>query len=53
MGRASVVQVPVVGVLAVFLFGAATQPLLAYVYGTLPLLAALGAGLAIAATERR
>ena len=32
---------------------AATQPLLAYVHGTLPLFAALGAGLAIIDTERR
>lgn len=43
----------VVATAVVSLFVAATQPLLAYVYGTLPLFAALGAGLAIAATERR
>ena len=43
----------VVATATVSLIVAATQPLLAYVYGTLPLFAVLGAGLAIAATERR
>lgn len=37
----------------VFLFVAAAQPLLAFPYGTIPLFSALGAGLAIAASDRR
>lgn len=43
----------VISTTVVFLFVAATQPLLAFPYGTIPLFTALGAGLAIAGTGRR
>ena len=37
----------------VYLFISATQPLLAYPYGTIPLFGILGAGLALARTTTR